>query len=138
LINDFFEEIFMKRLIETWHVDNIIELNYVPDFLTGNPSAMRPALSGTVSTKAAGEHIVRMFGGSDYARLDYWPENRSPIQVIVGTDLEYRWALEALRARVVQAGNNIAPQLIADIKKEFPVRPEKVTGRAGNKKEAII
>ena len=84
--------------------------DWVPCMVTGKPEALRPNLSGFVTSKEAGERIVTMFGGR--ARLDYRDYEPNWIQVKVGVNKEYEEVLRRLERAVSESYNILSPEMI--------------------------
>ncbi len=122
----------MENDFERWDIENS-KMGYAPDFLTGAPMDRRSALSGFVSSEKAGKRIVKMFGGPQYAWLDFWPLEPTKVRVVVGTDLLNRTALEHLRGLVENAGGRISPDMITQVKSELPAKSQKKISKIRNK-----
>ncbi len=101
-----------------WKVRGIgLEFN-LPCFITKagtSEPALKPNISGFVSSKKQGVRLVMMFDG--LARLDYREYEPNWIQVKVGVIPQHEKALVELQRRVIQNGNRVTAEIIEDVRK---------------------
>lgn len=100
----------MSLEIERWKPRGIGS-DCVPCLLTGGPETLRPNISGFVESLEAGLRVVELFGGEQYARLDYRKSEPNWVQVKVGVDNGYEGVLD--RLMVVCEDGYITPNRLA-------------------------
>lgn len=97
--------------------------DWVPCFITGAPKRLRSNITGFAESREAGERLVMLFGGPQYAHLDFRAHEPDWVQVKVGVDPEYVGALFRLAQLVTANKGFVTPGIVQQVRKESPAKP---------------